>query len=131
MAAHTEGNYIGDVLKREFEPLYNRETGTLISGQNLAVGAVLGKITDSGNITDRGKYTAVAPAASDGSEAACAVLLASTDASSADTKTIILARGPAVVAADFLVWPSGATSGQKTAATAQLTALGIVSRAAY
>ena len=125
MAAHTEGNYIGDVLKREFEPLYNRETGTLISGQNLAVGAVLGKITASG------KYTAVAPAASDGSEAACAVLLVSTDASSADTKTTILARGPAVVAADFLVWPSGATSGQKTAATAQLTALGIVSRAAY
>lgn len=125
MAAHTEGNYIGDVLKREFEPLYNREIGTLISGQNLAVGAVLGKITASG------KYTAVAPAASDGSEVACAVLLASTDASSADTKTIILARGPAVVAADFLVWPSGATGGQKTAATAQLTALGIVSRAAY
>ncbi len=125
MAAYTEGNYAGDVLKREFDPLYNRETGILIAGQNLALGAVLGKITASG------KYTAVAPAASDGSEVACAVLLVSTDASYADTKTTILARGPAVVAADFLVWPSGATSGQKTAATAQLTALGIVSRAAY
>ena len=125
MAAYTEGNYVGDVLKREFDPLYNRETGILIAGQNLALGAVLGKITASG------KYTAVAPAASDGSEVACAVLLVSTDASYADTKTNVLARGPAVAADDFLVWPSGATSGQKTAATAQLTALGIVSRATY
>ncbi len=123
MASYSESNYLGDVVKREFEPIYNRETVTLISGQNLAIGAVLGKITASG------KYTAVAPAASNGSEVASAVLLAATDASGGDTPCVILARGPAVVAADFLVWPSGATSGQKTAATAQLVALGIVARA--
>ena len=123
MATYTEATNLGDLLKREFEPIYNRESVTLITGQNLTLGAVLGKITASG------KYTAVAPSASDGSQTASAVLLADVDATSADKKAVILARGPAVVAADFLVWPSGATSGQKTAATAQLVALGIVARA--
>lgn len=123
MATYTEATNLGDLLKREFEPIYNRESVTLITGQNLTLGAVLGKITASG------KYTAVAPSASDGSQTAAAVLLADVDATSADKKAVILARGPAVVAADFLVWPSGATSGQKTAATAQLVALGIVARA--
>lgn len=123
MATYTEATNLGDLLKREFEPIYNRESVTLITGQNLTLGAVLGKITASG------KYTAVAPAASNGSEVASAVLLAATDASGGDTPCVILARGPAVVAADSLVWPSGATSGQKTAATAQLVALGIVARA--
>ena len=124
MATYTEATNLGDLLKREFEPIYNRESVTLITGQNLTLGAVLGKITASG------KYTAVAPSASDGSQTAAAVLLADVDATSADKKAVILARGPAVVAADFLVWPSGATSGQKTAATAQLVALGIVARTA-
>lgn len=124
MATYTEATNLGDLLKREFEPIYNRESVTLITGQNLTLGAVLGKITASG------KYTAVAPSASDGSQTAAAVLLADVDATSADKKAVILARGPAVVAADFLVWPSGATTNQKAAATAQLAALGIIARTA-
>lgn len=124
MATYTEATNLGDLLKREFEPIYNRESVTLITGQNLTLGAVLGKITASG------KYTAVAPSASDGSQTAAAVLLADVDATSADKKAVILARGPAVVSSSHLVWPNGATTNQKAAATAQLAALGIVARTA-
>lgn len=122
MATYTEATNLGDLLKREFEPIYNRESVTLITGQNLTLGAVLGKITASG------KYTAVAPSASDGSQTAAAVLLADVDATSADKKAVILARGPAVVSSGYLVWPGGCTTNQKAAATNQLAALGIVAR---
>ncbi len=122
MATYTEATNLGDLLKREFEPIYNRESVTLITGQNLTLGAVLGKITASG------KYTAVAHSASDGSQTAAAVLLADVDATSADKKAVILARGPAVVSSSDLVWPGGCTTNQKAAATAQLAALGIVAR---
>lgn len=124
MATYTEATNLGDLLKREFEPIYNRESGTLIAGQKLTLGAVLGKITASG------KYTAVAPSASDGSQTAAAVLLADVDATSADKKANFLVRGPVVVSSSYLVWPDGATTNQKAAATAQLAALGIVARTA-
>ncbi len=55
---------------------------TLISGQNLTRGAVLGKITASG------KYTLSASAAADGSQTPDAVLAEDTDASGGDKLTV-------------------------------------------
>lgn len=124
MATFTEPARIGDLLKREYEPLYNRESITVVSGQNLLLGAVLGRITASG------KYTAYNPAAADGSETAAAVLLFPVDASAADAPGVILARGPAVVAKSGLAWGAGVTTdSHKTAAYAALEAKSIVSRA--
>lgn len=60
---------------------------TLISGQNLERGAVLGKITASG------KYTLSLSAAADGSETPDLILAEATDASSGDVVTIAYARG--------------------------------------
>lgn len=54
------------------------DSGTLVTGQNLPRGAVLGKITASG------KLKLVDSAASDGSQAPYAILAANTDATSAD-----------------------------------------------
>ena len=125
MTVYTEGNYTGDLLKYELNPLYTRETVTLVSGQKLTVGAVLGRITASG------EYTILAPGASDGSQTVAGVLLIDCDASSADAKAVIIKRGPAVVAADYLVWPAGISAPNKAAAIAAVTALGIVQRAAY
>jgi hypothetical protein len=47
MATFSESNRIGDVVKREFEPLLNRESIVIATGaaQNLKVGTVLGRIT--------------------------------------------------------------------------------------
>jgi len=61
--------------------------GTLISGQNLARGAVLGRITSSG------KYTLSLSASSDGSQNPAAILAEATDASSADKACLIYPAG--------------------------------------
>jgi len=60
---------------------------TLIEGQNLERGAVLGKITSGG------KYTLSLSASVDGSEDPDVVLAEDTDASAGDKVTIAYARG--------------------------------------
>ena len=47
MTVQTEGNYLNDLLKYEMENLQSRERVTVLAGQDLAMGAVLGKITKS------------------------------------------------------------------------------------
>jgi len=121
MTTYTEPTRIGDVLKREFDQLHNREQVTIDTG-NLVCGTVLGKITASG------KYVLHDNAAADGSQNAAAVLLQDADASSADVTAVALVRGPAVVALGKLTFKSGITEGNKTAAVAALAALGIVAR---
>lgn len=60
---------------------------TLVSGQNLSRGAVLGKITASG------KYTLSATGAGDGSETPDLILAEDTDASGGDAVTVAYERG--------------------------------------
>ena len=123
MPSYTEANRIGDVLKREFDPLHCRETVTVVSGQNLTVGTVVGKISASG------KYTAYDNDAATGEQAAAGILLFDCDASGGDAKGVILARGPAVVSRDHLVWGAGVTTqAEKDAAYVDFLALGIVAR---
>jgi hypothetical protein len=47
MAVQAEGNYLNDLLKWELENLQSREKVTVLSGQNLIMGEVVGKITKS------------------------------------------------------------------------------------
>lgn len=44
-AVYTEGNYLSDVIQSEGADGISREKVTVLSGQNLLIGAVLGKIT--------------------------------------------------------------------------------------
>lgn len=74
-----------------------------------------------------GKIVALAPAALDASATAVGIAAGAVAAASADARGFVIARTAAVDAAR-LVWPTGATSGQKTTALAQLKALGIVAR---
>ncbi|MBK8159137.1 MAG: head decoration protein [Rhodospirillaceae bacterium] len=60
---------------------------TLISGQNLGRGALLGKITASG------KYTLSLSASGDGSQVPCALLVHDTNATAGDQKTAIYESG--------------------------------------
>jgi hypothetical protein len=73
-----------------------------------------------------GKYAQVAPAAVDGSAVAAGVLMAKTDASGGDKTATAVVRGPAILKTNGLTWTTGMSAGQKTAALAQLSALGIV-----
>ena len=121
MTTYTEGRHAAEHLLSEATGTRARDVVTLITGQNLGAGTVLGKITASG------KYTILAPAASDGSQNAAAVLFDAVDATSADKAAVINSRDCEVAAAR-LTWPGGATTAQKNAALAQLAALGIVAR---
>jgi len=122
MPTYTEVNRIGDVLKREFDPLFNRETVTMASGQNLRAGAVLGQITSGG------QFTLHAAAASNGSQNAAAVLLFDCDASAAAAPAVVLRRGPAIVSDADLIFAGGISAPNRATAISALAALGIVAR---
>ena len=123
MSILTETNHAGGFLVWEVLRDYTRETVTIASGAGkLEPGTVLGKITTGG------KYTGLAPAATNGSQNAAGILWAGVDASAADAPGVVVLRGPAIVNRHEIVWPEGATDAQITAATTALAALGIILR---
>ena len=102
---------------------YTRETVTIASGAGkIAPSTVLGKITTGG------KYTGLAPAATNGSQTPAGILWAGVDATAADALGVVILRGPAIVNRSELIWPAGATDAQITAAITALAALGILLR---
>jgi len=111
-----------DVLFFEEERDYSRQEVTVILGQNIKTGTVLGKITTSG------KYKILAPTAADGSQTAIAVALYDVDATAGDTAGVVLKRLGAVKDAG-LIYPTGITAAQKTTAINDLESAGILVRA--
>jgi hypothetical protein len=93
----------------------------LVSGQNLAAGAVLGLITASG------KYAEYDDDAVDGTEDAVAILYDAVDASAADQPCVAIVRD-AEVNTDELVWEATQTAPQIANGIADLAALGIIAR---
>jgi hypothetical protein len=125
MTTYTEPAQLSDFLKYELAPeqQFCRATVTIVSGQNLAAGTVVGKISASG------KYTAYDNDASTGEQAAAGVLLFAVDASGGDKKGVILARGPAILAINSIAWGAVVTTqGEKDAAVVDLAALNILCR---
>ena len=116
-----EGRHAGEFVVAEGNGAISRETLTVLAGQDLQPGAVLGKVTASG------KYKALDPAAVDGSEAAAGLLYAAVDASAADAEGVAIVRLAEVNAAE-LVWPDGITAGEKATALGQLAALDLIAR---
>jgi Bacteriophage lambda head decoration protein D len=116
-----EGRYAGEFVVSEGNGKISRETVTVLSGETLEAGAVLGKVTASG------KYKALDPAAVDGSEAAAGILYDTVDASAADAEGVVVVRLAEVNAAE-LIWPDGITAPEQTAALGELAALTIIAR---
>jgi hypothetical protein len=121
----TDTNRYSEVVKFEFEPSvgYTREAGVINDvAATLKVGTVLGKVTATG------KYKVALSAASDGSQTPVAVLIADGNGvsndlvvpASTDTRCLVLARGPAIVADSALTLGTGITA---AAAKAALQAL--------
>ena len=99
-----------------------REQVIIASGSGKVVaGTVLAQVTATK------KYVPLAPAASDGSQTAKAVLYEGCDATSADIRRVVTVR-MTEVAANALVWPAGITDVQKNAALAALAAATIIAR---
>ncbi|RMD93351.1 MAG: head decoration protein [Alphaproteobacteria bacterium] len=118
----TMNRTVGAFVKYEAPQNYSRDDITVVSGQNLVAGTVLGKITASG------KYTAWDPAAVDGSETAVGVLVDDVDASSGDAAGVMIARHAIVVDKSGLVFAGSPTEAQKDTAVADLASVGILSR---
>ena len=119
---------LGDLIKRESDPDYTRETVTLKAGAAYPLGAVLGRITATG-------VYAFSPAASttgiEGAEIANAVLLHPVAASATDTQAVVLARGQVIVADHALTFDASITdAAAQSLKHQQLAAHGIVVRAA-
>lgn len=98
----------------------SREVAVII-GANLPVGTVLGRVTASARMTQ------LSPGAADGSQTAAAILYASTMAAEMPVKATIIARNAEVNDA-LLIWPDAISDADKTAALADLAALGIRAR---
>ena len=113
---------LGDLLKYEAPNLYSREQVTVLAGELLPIGAVLGQVTASGKVKE------LDPAAADGSETAVGVLIAPQDALSGDQTDGLMVSRHAIVADHALAWPAGITASQKVTAISQLKALGILVR---
>jgi hypothetical protein len=120
--ALTEGKRIGDWLKYEAPNKYSREVVTLVSGQNLKSGTVVGKITSGG------KYTAYDDDNSDGSETAAGLLCYDTDASGGDVATAVIVKRDAIVSSNGITWASTNDATDKTNGIADLLAIGILVR---
>ena len=117
---------LGDLIKRESDPDYTRETVTLKAGAAYPLGAVLGRITATG-------VYAFSPAASttgiEGAEIANAVLLHPVAASATDTQAVVLARGQVIVADRALAFDASVTdAAAQSLKHQQLAAHGIVVR---
>ncbi|WP_375697537.1 head decoration protein [Pseudophaeobacter sp. TrK17] len=123
MTTLTEGKHAGGFLVWEVLRDYTRDTVTIASGAGkLAPGTVLGKITTGG------KYTGLAPAATNGSQNSAGILWAGVDATDSDAPGVVFLRGPAIVNRHEIIWPEGATEAQISTATTALAALGIILR---
>lgn len=111
-----------DVVKSEGENRFSRDDDVLAAGSGAVIcGTVLGRVTASG------KFKPLAPAASDGSQTAAAIILQNAKADAADVTVVNLKRHAQVVL-QALIWPAGITATQRNAAIASLEALGIVAR---
>lgn len=119
MASFTEGRHTGEHILSEANGARSREQGVLAAG-NLPAGTVLA-------LNGSGDYVQLAPAASDGTEDAKAVLYAAVDASDAPQPCVVHARA-CEVHADALTLPDGITEGQTTAAMNDLIGQGIIPR---
>ena len=123
MTELTEGTHAGEFIYSEANGARSREHVTVVSGQDLAAGDVVGIVTASG------KYAIYNNGAADGTETAAGILFEAVDASAADAAGVIVARD-AEVNLDELGWNSQA-QGAIDAGVVDLTAIGIIPRAGY
>lgn len=119
----TEKARLSNLVKYEEGGLnyFSRDEVTILSGQTVNIGSVLGKVTASG------KYVLSDADAVDGSEVAVAVCLQNLGTVAADTAGIVMVRD-AILSDQALVWHANNDAGEITTAIAELETKGILVR---
>jgi hypothetical protein len=121
MVTLTEGRHNGEFIgELAMGQGYHCDAITVLSGQNLQAGAVLGRQTSGG------KYVAFDNAGTDdGRRAVAGILVDNVNATAGDQPGLGLLRGPAIVNRNDLVWAAGVDAAEQAAAITALLALGI------
>lgn len=122
MATYTEGRHAGEFLLSEANGQLSRDTVTLGQNQNLEAGAVLGRVTATG------QYVAYAPDAVDGTETAVAILWDNVKTGAGETASVGVITNTAEVLESALVFTAGMSAPNKAAALADLEAQFIKAR---
>jgi hypothetical protein len=121
MAIANEKIYLSDLLTYELRQHQSREQVTIGSGDIVALGQVVAKVTETGKVVPLSFEN------EDGSQNAYGIMVDACDASGGDKKGVAIVQDAQIVA-DYLAWPEGATEEQKAAAFRQLEAKGIAFR---
>ena len=108
MPAISETNNLGDLLKYEAPNLYSRDLATVAAGQNLQLGAIVGRDSTTG------KLKALDPAATDGTEVAVGILHAALPASADVRNGVAFVRLAEVAAARLTGLDAAAIADLKT-----------------
>ena len=121
MTTLTEGKHEGEFIGELAMGIgYHVDRVTVLSGQNLVAGTVVGIVTASG------KYVAYDNAGTDdGRRAVAGIIVADANASAADAVGKVLRRGPAIVNKNDLTWAAGIDAGEQATAITAMLALGI------
>jgi len=117
MPSYAQARPAGAFILTELDRYLSRKTVTLAAGNNLIVGAVIGKLSATG------KYGPYTPGANDGLETAKAILIYAVDASAGDAEAQVIALN-ANVNGHELEWGS-ATTEDITAGIAHLDDAGV------
>ncbi|NOR64557.1 MAG: head decoration protein [Candidatus Scalindua sp.] len=117
----TEGQHAGEFIVSEANGSRSRDKITVLMGEVLVAGAVLGKVTASG------KYIARVAAAVDGSEVAAAILFDAVDATAADVDVVTLIRDAEVNGGE-IAWEAAIAGPDLVSGIAELATVGVVVR---
>lgn len=118
---YTEGKHRAEFLVTEANGAISREVVNVASGQNLVAGAVLGKVTATG------EYKAYDNSVTTGEAVAVAVLLDKVDASAGTTPAVAVVRHAEVNKSE-VTFKSTQSAADQTAAWTDLASVQILGR---
>lgn len=113
---------LSEVVKAEVHPDICRESGTLLAGEAVDLGTVLGMVAATG------KLVPLDPTAADGSQNVEGVSQVAIEVGEEDSDGLVYSARLTVLSAAGLRWPAGMTDVQTAAALAQMKALGLIVR---
>lgn len=122
MTVFHEARHAGEFILSEANGHRSRENVTIAAEQDVAAGAVLGKVTASG------QFVPLDPSAEDGSEEAAAIAIYKAKTGEGETVDIAAIVRDAEVNGHILTWPEGISEPDTAAAVAELAALGVIVR---